>query len=456
MKKLFLKPAILAIALFVSVLLVAPAMLYADDPLYLEYITVTPEDGEIPALGKTIQYTATATWGDGHTTDETPNATWSMSDPSIATNDGTGHFTATAEGGTEITATLEGVDSYSVPWSQTGYAWVNVYVPDFYVDVSPPDEFTYFNISAWKAEGITWAVDVTGPTTYSNSGTVTLNEWYKNFGVTLSEGTYVATLKFDGVLQKTLNFDVYSYDSSMDISVGYAGETTTFTLNVTNSAGGEADFDLYDGSGSVYSDTLSIDSDDWSYTITQTLPEGDYWAGFWFEPVEHVSHWGDGYDFSVVARGNPQPEPVEKEEPKSEPKPTPINELPITGYEKTTAGFLNLLYNRILQRNPEEEGLNAWLAQSGVTGSNLVQSFIFSQECQARISEYTNEQFMNFLYKALLGRSPEAEGLNAWLSRMAGGMTKEEIVRQFTISEEFVKICKEFGILPYDGYSNGW
>jgi hypothetical protein len=444
MRQKFLKPAILAIVLFVTVLLVAPVSAYANG-VTLESIEVEPKDSTIYALGQTQQFTATGTYSDDTTANITDSVTWSSTDTSVVTIDANGLATGVSEGwGVAIIATKSGV---------SGGAFLSVQRGDLWADIQNPGEESYFNIWAENCSGLSWSLVINKNSTniYSASGTIPSDEWSHGVSYTLpEEGDYTATLSIGGTAQEVLSFTLWAHEASMDINVGYAGETTKFTLKATNSSGNGAHFEIYKyvAEGDYweydYEEDLAIDSDDWSYIINRTLSKGKYWAGYWIGDGMEA-----GYDFSVVARGKPKLEPEEKEEPKKEKsKPTPIDELLITRYEKTTTGFLNLLYNRILQRNPEEEGLNAWLAQiGGVTCSDLVQNFVFGDECQARISEYTNEQFITFLYKALLGRLPEADGLNAWLSRMAVGMTKEEVLRQFTLSEEFVKICKEFGIV---------
>jgi len=138
-----------------------------------------------------------------------------------------------------------------------------------------------------------------------------------------------------------------------------------------------------------------------------------------------------------------------------EPVGPAINERLLSSYEKTASGFSTLFYNRILRRNPEKEGLDAWIArlESGeITGADLIQQFIFGEECQKIISGYSNEEFLTFLYKAIFNRKPGEAALNAWLARMGAGMTKEKVVKQFGLSEEFVNLCKFFGIKPYPGY----
>jgi hypothetical protein len=117
-----------------------------------------------------------------------------------------------------------------------------------------------------------------------------------------------------------------------------------------------------------------------------------------------------------------------------------INEKPLSDYDKTDSGFVTLLYNRILGRAPDVKGLDGWVAalESGaLTRMDLVNNFIFSDECQNTISGYTNEQFIKFLYEALFNREADAGGYNNWLTHMSAGMTKEEVVNCFTHSLEF-------------------
>ena len=455
MKRFLLKISITAIVVFLSVLLCAPALLHAD-PVVVS-VTVTPEIGEIYALGQTVQYTAIARYDDESEVDVTATATWDIDDPAIATNDGGGLFTATASGNTGIPATFEGV---------TGNAILSVFEPDMWVFAGQPGETTDFGLWASGCSGLSWALNVTGPTSYSNSGTISSDPWDPHFTATLSGGDYTAVFSVGGVVQVTKTFSVYGYESSLDVAVGYAGETTTFTLTATNSSGKTADFDIYKDTGPgtwemVYNENnISIGNDDWSYVITQTLAEGHYAVNYW---VDNYANWGGGCDLYVVNRGVPQPPVVDVVEKAATVKKAAavrrgpaINEKPLSSYGKTASGFSTLFYNRLLHRNPEKEGLDAWIArlESGeITGSDLIQQFIFGEECQKIISGYSNEEFIKYLYKALFNRTPGADGLNAWLARMSAGMTKEEVVKQFGLSEEFVILCNFFGIKPYPGYT---
>lgn len=198
----------------------------------------------------------------------------------------------------------------------------------------------------------------------------------------------------------------------------------------------------------------NIPDNDWSVTWTHVFSEeGDYVANLFgfFGPPVGAPQFSTGPQYFTVPPA--EPEPVI---PRPRPRPTPIDRLPIGRYEATATGFTTFLYNRILGRAPEQEGLDAWLAlldSGAVTGADMVYRFILGEECQAKISEYTNEEFITFLYRVLFNREPEEAGFNAWLERMAATMTREEVVERFTHSEEFINLCNEFGIIPYEGYT---
>jgi hypothetical protein len=127
---------------------------------------------------------------------------------------------------------------------------------------------------------------------------------------------------------------------------------------------------------------------------------------------------------------------------------------PSFSYEKTTTGFVTMFYNGFLDRAPEKFGLDTWVYRFGtgeITGSYLVTAddgFLFGPECQYRIKDYTDSEFITFLYRALFVREPDSYGHNAWLARMSAGMTRKEVAEGFTQSEEFAQICKYFNVKP--------
>jgi uncharacterized protein YjdB len=75
-------------------------------PSAVNTVTVT---GAAPAVGATAQYSAVANLANGTTENVTTTATWSSSNPAIATVSSTGLVTAVAAGSASISATFDSV-----------------------------------------------------------------------------------------------------------------------------------------------------------------------------------------------------------------------------------------------------------------------------------------------------------------------------------------------------------
>lgn len=84
-------------------------------PTTVTSISVT---GSAPAVGSTTQFAATATVAGGAVEDITTSATWSSSDPTIATVSSAGLVTGLTEGTVVISAVFSGIsgnEQISVP-----------------------------------------------------------------------------------------------------------------------------------------------------------------------------------------------------------------------------------------------------------------------------------------------------------------------------------------------------
>jgi len=120
-------------------------------------------------------------------------------------------------------------------------------------------------------------------------------------------------------------------------------------------------------------------------------------------------------------------------------------------YGAASTGFLNMLYDNSMQRISDDSGFNYWDTQlnNGVFGANqVVEHFIFSDEIGAKVAAMSNAEFINFLYKTLFARTPDTEGYNNWLNYMNSGVSKEEILKGFLNSEEWINICNMFNVTP--------
>lgn len=110
--------------------------------------------------------------------------------------------------------------------------------------------------------------------------------------------------------------------------------------------------------------------------------------------------------------------------------------------------FVKRLYRICLNRTADEEGLNTWttaLKNKTKSGRDVAYGFIFSPEFIEK--DTTNEEYVEYLYKAFMGRGSDPSGKEDWLKRMDKGWTRERIFDGFVESDEFTDICKNYGIV---------
>ena len=115
--------------------------------------------------------------------------------------------------------------------------------------------------------------------------------------------------------------------------------------------------------------------------------------------------------------------------------------------------FVTLLYNNVLDRTPDEGGLNGWLdaMTNGTSRAQVVTGFSESGEFRANTSfeasAYTQAldgraesgfyDDVYRLYQATLDRAPDAAGLEGWSDQLADGRGYTDVAAGFTNSGEF-------------------
>lgn len=120
-------------------------------------------------------------------------------------------------------------------------------------------------------------------------------------------------------------------------------------------------------------------------------------------------------------------------------------------YGANNVGFTKMLYDNILGRVPDSEGENNWvtaLNEGSITLGDVIFGFVFSQELESIISPAGPDEFITFLYKNVLNRDPDPDGYDNWITHMNAGMSKEEVLLHFVDSDEFRDICDMFGLKP--------
>lgn len=109
------------------------------------------------------------------------------------------------------------------------------------------------------------------------------------------------------------------------------------------------------------------------------------------------------------------------------------------------AGRGYLIYRAAFDRVPDPEGLGYWirgLDRGQDFGSVVAASFIASAEFTGRYgSAASNAAFVDMVYRNVLGRAPDAAGMNYWLteaggSGLNGGYARSNLLASFAISDE--------------------
>ena len=109
-------------------------------------------------------------------------------------------------------------------------------------------------------------------------------------------------------------------------------------------------------------------------------------------------------------------------------------------YERTA--FVYRLYKDCLQRDPEISGLESWCQalSRGAEGTNVAYGFIFSNEYKGKLPG--NDEFVEMLYRTILGRNADASGMSGWVDLLNYTSTRERILNGFMFSPEFAAKCK--------------
>lgn len=94
-------------------------------------------------------------------------------------------------------------------------------------------------------------------------------------------------------------------------------------------------------------------------------------------------------------------------------------------------------YRTFLSREPEAKGLGEWRERWQREGSpeNIISGILSSPESYAKAGG-TNAGWVTEVYRRLLNREPEAEGLRYWTDQLGAGRSQADVVLGFITSDE--------------------
>ncbi|MGI9611783.1 MAG: DUF4214 domain-containing protein [Acidimicrobiales bacterium] len=98
------------------------------------------------------------------------------------------------------------------------------------------------------------------------------------------------------------------------------------------------------------------------------------------------------------------------------------------------------LYKAFFGRLPDSSGLDHWVdaRRSGVGLNQVAEAFAGSAEFVNSYGSLSNRQFVELVYQNVLGRQADGDGLNHWTSVLDNGKSRGEAMVGFSESDEFV------------------
>jgi hypothetical protein len=115
------------------------------------------------------------------------------------------------------------------------------------------------------------------------------------------------------------------------------------------------------------------------------------------------------------------------------------------------------LYEAAFNRKPDAPGVGFWIGKldAGVAVTAVAQGFIDSQEYRdAYGSAMNNRELVTRYYTNILDRAPEQAGLDFWVARLDAGVARAEVLAGISESQENIDgsasvIANGFNYTPY-------
>lgn len=103
------------------------------------------------------------------------------------------------------------------------------------------------------------------------------------------------------------------------------------------------------------------------------------------------------------------------------------------------------LYQAAFSREPDLPGLGFHISAmaAGTSLARVAQGFVDSAEFSKKYGSVDNRQFAHLLYRNVLGRDPDAAGLDYWTARLDAGATRPEVLASFSESSENKQLVSE-------------
>jgi hypothetical protein len=101
-------------------------------------------------------------------------------------------------------------------------------------------------------------------------------------------------------------------------------------------------------------------------------------------------------------------------------------------------GPIGRLYMAYFLRRPDEEGLDYWI-NTGLPTTAVSEQFADSSEFRNRYGALSNAAFVDLTYRNVLDRAPDQGGLDHWVGVLNRGVSRGVVMQGFSDSPEFIQ-----------------
>ena len=125
------------------------------------------------------------------------------------------------------------------------------------------------------------------------------------------------------------------------------------------------------------------------------------------------------------------------------------NTTPTSVTTPLASDYVTRLYNYLLGREPDKDGLAYWTAQltyKKMSAAGVAAGIAAGTEFNNL--SYTNSDFVQRAYKALLGREPDTNGFTSYMSALDSGKTRAWVFASICASKEFQGLFGEMNAVP--------
>lgn len=108
--------------------------------------------------------------------------------------------------------------------------------------------------------------------------------------------------------------------------------------------------------------------------------------------------------------------------------------------------FIRDFYFYVWEYEATSNDVQYWVGnfQNGSTGADMVEEFYTSYGWTSRT--VNDDEFVNIAFQSILRRTPAEDARNYWVSQLAAGKTRHDILVAFVETNEFANICASLGI----------